>query len=426
MPAVQCARPVRSCVAQCRRVPYADVQTVWDAGSCHSRNGSVRRVGTRLTSYRVRFIVGPPEGWMGALGEGTVVPYRMCGVFAASALLMVGCGSDSGSRADSGGSSSPSSVESATVAPEPTLDPAPPASEASTVPAIEAVAIEDAGAVRFDVVGEPDWLTLAGGSVFAYTTGVGRFDATTGELLGTTDVGGQSICLAMDAGFGSVWVGLCGTPSLVRIDPATGDVQATIPLPVSDLLEESSVAAGEGGVFLVAKSKDQIVKVDPSTNTVAAVFDVPPGATAARAGFGSLWVTHSALDVVSRLDPATGEVIASIDVGNGPRFLAIGTDGVWVMNQAGGSLSKIDPATETVVATVQVNDGPIEFGDIAVGGGSVWTRISDHLLARVDEASNRVTQFYDPASGSGSVAADDEAVWLSAHDVNSMWRLPLK
>jgi streptogramin lyase len=211
----------------------------------------------------------------------------------------------------------------------------------------------------------------------------------------------------------------------VRIDPATGDVQATIPLPVTDLHEESSVAAGEGGVFLVAESEDQIVKVDPSTNAVAAVFDVPAGATAARAGLGSLWVTYRSLDQVRRFDPATGDVLATIEVGDGPRFLAIGGDGVWVMNQAGGSLSKIDPTTDTVVAAVQVNDGPIEFGDIATGGGSVWTRISDHLLARVDETSIQLTQLYDPASGSGSVAADDEAVWLSAHDVNSMWRLPL-
>lgn len=355
--------------------------------------------------------------------------YRSRCVLTVSALLLVGCGSDSGSTADPDASLPPSSAESSTVASEPIVDTVPPAIEASTVPltvpAIEPVAIEDAGAVRFDVAGEPDWLTLAGGFVFAYTTGVGRFDATTGELLGTTDVGGQPICLDMDAGFGSVWVGLCGTPTLVRIDPATGEVQATIPLPVADLHEESSVAAGEGGVFLVARSENQIVKVDPSTDAVAVVFDVPPGATAARVGFGSLWVSHNALDVVSRLDPATGKVIASIDVGNGPRFLAIGADGVWVMNQEGGSLSKIDPTTDTVVATVQVNDGPIEFGDISAGGGSVWTRISDHLLARVDEFSNQVIQLYDPASGSGGVDADSKAVWLSAHDVNSMWRLPL-
>ena len=83
----------------------------------------------------------------------------------------------------------------------------------------------------------------------------------------------------------------CGTPTLLRIDPATGDVQATIPIPVLDLHEESSIAAGEGGVFLVARSENQIVKVDPATNSVATVLDVPQGATAVRAGFGSLWVT---------------------------------------------------------------------------------------------------------------------------------------
>lgn len=292
-------------------------------------------------------------------------------------------------------------------------------------PALEAIGIEDAGGVRFDVAGEPDWVTLADGYVFSWTTGVGRFDAVTGELLSTTDIGTASICLAMDAGFGSVWVGLCGVPALMRLDPATGDVQATIPLPVSDLHPEGSLAAGEGGVFAVASSEEQVVKVDPSTNTVAATFEVPHGAAAVRAGFGAVWVTYPERNEVLRMDPASGEVTGTTNVGSGPRFLAVGDEGVWVMNQGDGTVSRIDPETSDVIATVHVNDGPISFGDIAVGGGSVWVRTSDHLLVRVDASTNQVTGAYDPPSGSGGVDADSEAVWLSAHDVNAMWRLPL-
>jgi hypothetical protein len=30
---------------------------------------------------------------------------------------------------------------------------------------------------------------------------------------------------------------------------------------------------------------------------------------------------------------------------------------------------------------------------------------------------------YSPSVGSGSVAADDEAIWITAHDITTIWRL---
>jgi hypothetical protein len=32
----------------------------------------------------------------------------------------------------------------------------------------------------------------------------------------------------------------------------------------------------------------------------------------------------------------------------------------------------------------------------------------------------------DPSAGSGGVAADDDAVWITAHDVTTIWRLLLR
>jgi YVTN family beta-propeller protein len=124
------------------------------------------------------------------------------------------------------------------------------------------------------------------------------------------------------------------------------------------------------------------------------------------------------------VDAATGEVVATIDVGPGPRFLAVGEGGVWVMNQTDGTISRVDPTTDTVIATID-SGAQIFGGDIAVGGGSVWVRGGPELLARIDPATNLVTERYGPDAGSGSVAADDDAVWVTAHDVSMIWRLPL-
>jgi streptogramin lyase len=94
------------------------------------------------------------------------------------------------------------------------------------------------------------------------------------------------------------------------------------------------------------------------------------------------------------------------------------------MDQASGTVTRVDAAGR-VVATIQVSDRPIEGGDIAVGGGSVWVRTEQDLVVRIDPRTNLADARFGPPSGSGSVVADDTALWVSAHDVASVWRLPL-
>jgi YVTN family beta-propeller protein len=168
-----------------------------------------------------------------------------------------------------------------------------------------------------------------------------------------------------------------------------------------------------------------LTRIDPRTNAVAGGFPQPAGAGAIRAAFGALWVSVPGEGSLLRLDPATGRTVAKVPVGVQPRFLAVGEKSVWVLNQGDGSVTRVDPATNAVTATIRVDSVGIDGGDIAVGGGAVWARITEELVARIDPATNTVSARYGPRSGSGSVAADDAAVWISAHDVRSVWRLPL-
>jgi virginiamycin B lyase len=286
--------------------------------------------------------------------------------------------------------------------------------------------IEAAGATRIDVSGEPDWVTLAQGRAWvAVVGGVRVVDGTTGKVDGLVPID-DVICLALDVGFDSVWAGGCGKHQLIRIEPKTGLLfTPPIDLPIPAIQEESSIAAGEGGVWLVSTGHE-LVRVDPLTNRAGPdKWSLPEGAAAARAGLGFVWVTVSRTDSLLRLSPADPRTSLAIKVGDRPRFLAIGEEAVWVMNQGDGSVSRVDVAG-TVVATIPVSDVPIRGGDIAVGGGSVWVRIEQDLVVRIDPATNIVTDRYGPPSGSGSVAADDDALWVTAHDTASLWRLPLR
>jgi virginiamycin B lyase len=308
--------------------------------------------------------------------------------------------------------------------------PAPPSDVAPTpTPTlVPAQRLNDLGAVRLTVQPPADWLVTADGSLWgAVGAGVQQFAGSDGGRLGTLLVPGET-CLAMDVGFGALWVGACNAsgPSLVRIDPTTATVIATIPLGVPDLQEESSVAAGEGAVWVPSVAPHpMLVKVDPVTNTVLASYPLPNHAGGVRAGYGGVWVAQPGSNTVLHIDPASGATVAEVAVGATPRFMAIGEGAVWAMNEADGTVTRIDPATDTVTATILVTPTRIDGGDIAVGGGSVWARISDQLVARIDPATNQVIARYGPPSGSGSVAADDTAVWISAHDVNAIWRLAI-
>jgi streptogramin lyase len=283
-----------------------------------------------------------------------------------------------------------------------------------------------AGARTYAARPNPDWVLVDGGSAWVANVdkGVGRYDAHTGQPLGSAGPG-LDICTGMASGFGSVWAVDCPSKRLFRFDLKTGEQVSSVELPFDGIQEEGSLAAGDDGVYVVAAGGTQIARVDPTTGKVASRFPAPQGAAGLRFGFGSLWVTSPSGDSVTRLDPRDGTVQAAIKSGSGAYFLDVGEGAVWVLNNARSEVLRIDPATNAVSETIDVSDVPVDGGDLAVGGGSVWARVSDVLVARIDPSTNRVTDRIGNARGSGSVDADSEAVWISAHDVSAVYRVPL-
>lgn len=296
----------------------------------------------------------------------------------------------------------------------------------SGLPVVEDVV--DAGGARLDVPGA-DWLQVADGAAWATlaSQALVRLDAGSGAQNTSIPMSGQA-CLAMDVGFDSLWIGVCSRPSeVLRVDLRTAEVRATVTLPGRRFEEEGSLAAGEGAVWAVTKGPDRtLLKIDPRQQSIVQSFPVPGGTAGVRAGLGGLWLTDPSEGRLLRLDPATGKTLASVPTGAGARFLAIGEGDVWVQNNGDGTVTRVDAKTNRAVATIRVDDGPVQGGDLAVGGGFVWARVSGALVAKIDPRTNVVTARYGPACGSGSVAADDQALWVSAHDVNAIFRLPLR
>lgn len=211
---------------------------------------------------------------------------------------------------------------------------------------------------------------------------------------------------------------------LIRVDGARRTTRYRAGLDVHPL-EEASVTVGGGEVFIpTGVPTPGIVVADAATGERLRRIPAPYYSSGLRYGFGSLWMAL-APDTLVRLDPRTGEVQDEFPVGGSPVFVSVGTTAVWVMNQADGSASSVSPRTGEV-ATVTVDTGPIQGGDIVAGARAVWVRVTDALIARIDVRTGAVTTRIGPASGSGSVALSGRNVWITAHDVHHIWRVPVQ
>jgi YVTN family beta-propeller protein len=298
------------------------------------------------------------------------------------------------------------------------------------------VPIEKTAVATIHLKGFPDWLEIGFGSLWVSNVGLGavqRIDPETNKVVAEIKV--NRPCAAMAASYGSLWVASYKDKAIVRIDAKNNQVSASIPVMVAD--SEASIAAGEGGVWVLTDDQGVLSRINPDTNQVAAQIKVKPYSYAAMAGFGAVWVTNTGKapesrsqghpgneshGSVQRIDPQTNRVVATIAVRSQPRFLAVGEGAVWVLNQTDGSVSRIDPNTNRVVATIEVGvPGP--GGDIAAGEGAVWIRATKILLSVIDPKTNQVIQRFGPAQGSGAVRVGNGNVWVSAHDVNKVWRL---
>ncbi len=275
--------------------------------------------------------------------------------------------------------------------------------------------------------GEPDWLAPHGNRVWALTvTGMALVDPEDRRRVLRVPV--RKPCGAPVSAYGALWVASCADSAILRIDPSRGEVVAKVS---ASLVEyESALAASDSSIWFISDTVSTLTRLDVGTDRVVGRIRVRSGSTGVATGFGAVWVSNTGppssnqAGSIQRVDPSSNRVRATITVGRQPRSLTAGEGAVWVLNQGDGTVTRIDPATNQVVATIQAGvSGP--GGDIAAGGGRVWVRAEKVLLTVIDPESNRIVHRFGPPAGSGAVRVGPQSVWVSAHDVNTIWELYL-
>jgi virginiamycin B lyase len=269
------------------------------------------------------------------------------------------------------------------------------------------------------VEGSPDWAVVTKDSVWitsARANHVVQLLAAINKVGLIVDV--QRPCSGLADGFGSIWIPSCGGHSVIRVDPTTGKTVAEIAGDPAN--SEGGITVGAGSVWMVTKPS-ALVRIDPKTNAVVATIQLPSGSENPLFSDGFLWVSSFEHDQLLKVDPVSEKIVATIPVGPKPRFLTAGAGSVWTLNQGDGTISRVEMKTGKVVATISCGI-PGSGGEITFGAGSVWATMFDFPLTQVDPRTNKVTKQWGGPGGDG-IRFGFGSVWLSNGRQGTVWRI---
>lgn len=315
-------------------------------------------------------------------------------------FLIIGLASCSGSGA------SPSQSDSRSPSTSPTTSHGPSPSATALPPGVLALVTPSF---------MPSGLLFAEGSLWAEdhasTNKLYRLDPTSAEVTGVVNL--ERPC-DMDAGFGSIWVADSDRGALLRIDPQSLEIAATIeglsrpcgPHVVGDavwLIVDQGMAkidpgtntveltAGERGAFPAAGGPPlwgaevgtgTLIQVDPLDGriTATATLSGNPEIPYLLVADGQLWASNDATDEVKRFDAISGTETGTISV-HAPSRLAFVEEVLWATSYNSGSVYAIDTSTLEVLKTLALGGTP---NGIAVVPDGVWVADTTGQLFLLD------------------------------------------
>ena len=220
------------------------------------------------------------------------------------------------------------------------------------------------------------WLTsLPGDSVT-------RIDPSTNTATGTISLAPSGLGpIGITVYDGYVWVANHdGSPtgSVAKIDPATMRVVAVVPVGDQSSAGPNWLSAGAGSIWTDVPNINAVVRIDPVSDAVIATIPDKGVCGALAASDSAVWVAGGGgpgcLPGITRIDPATNTVTAMLNAGGQTDSLALGTGTLWYGTSNSNFLGRIDTPAATVVGQLKL--GGAAFG-LAAAFGYVWATDRD-------------------------------------------------
>jgi streptogramin lyase len=258
-------------------------------------------------------------------------------------------------------------------------------------------------------------------------TDVVRVDPRTDRVIATVKVG-HGGCQEPTVGFGHVWVAPCDDSTKVsEIDPATNQV-------VGGFTATGATGFADGSIWAPSYSGTKLLRVNPRTLKTVAKLPVV-GMEAIQAG-GYIWDANVNYNngiynrTITKIDPKTNKAVAVIHTGGigDYGYMTYADGSLWLKGDGTPALVRVNTSTDAAT-TYQVPhvSSLSEFDDVwvAAGLGSIWFRNSDDSVTRVDPKTGRVIQRV-PTDGNGNGGYPVIAfgsLWTTNTGDDSLWRL---
>jgi DNA-binding SARP family transcriptional activator len=293
---------------------------------------------------------------------------------------------------------------------------------------------------QIPLAGVPTGIAMGFGSVWVRTGLVlDRIDAATNRVVARIRVPGahELYHTEVATGEGAVWTSNIGAGSVTRVDPESNAIVATIPVwPSNNCAQDQAlakcsspigIATTDGAIWVALHRVWKVVRIDPATNEVVAT--IPIGVGPAQAGPSALTAAKGQVYVggnawyggdrfLKRIDAATNAVARVTSTSTGCDWKAADGAHVWLAvggcgPYARGSVIDIDASAGSAVGRVRLGAVPVA---VAAGLGSIWAVTGDNELLRIDPATHRITGRLSFPPGMALLTTGAGAVWLACQN----------
>jgi hypothetical protein len=294
-----------------------------------------------------------------------------------------------------------------------------------TVPGVgeTATPLADVLTGQAELSGNPDWLAGYGGFVWVKRDSgmVSKIDPASGQQVSEVrgDTKSDQYCQGIGAGGGAVWS--CSGSDVVRIDP--NSVMVTASVPVGKIFDQGRLVYAARHIWIIGgRNGDKLIGID--TTSLARTRPVALGRTCTDLGSGNgsvVWVICRDANAILRFDPRTLRVTKSLKV-DAPTVARSANGALWVGTDT--DVVRFDASSLRKIA-VFPDLAPGYGGDLIVGSDGVWIRTERSFLSRIDAKTNRVVEQIRPPAAlpGGSALSFAGALWTDTSDANHLLRL---
>jgi streptogramin lyase len=187
----------------------------------------------------------------------------------------------------------------------------------------------------------------------------------------------------------------------------------TLTATIDNLTEPAAILATSDGVWVLDHSASTLVRIDPATNEIAASVALGTGfSNGLGLAAGRLWTFNQSGGAVLGVDPKTAKIVVTVRLGADGDTFAVGDEAAWLVT--GGKLARIDGKTAKV--TMLPIPASCEVAGLAVGGGFVWLASEGGDLCKIDEETGELVKHGAGVGRGMGMAIVDGAPWLPGGD----------